>query len=366
MSETGTTPLAGRLKQRIANDGPITIADYMAQCLADPEHGYYMSAEPFGASGDFITAPEVSQMFGELIGAWLLHVWTALKSPPGVHLVELGPGRGTLSRDILRVTGLRPGFREALTLHLVETSERLRAVQAETLADSGLTPVWHDSLDSLPQDGPLLVVANEFFDALPIHQYVNTGKAWCERCVGLDEAGELAFVTGPGQLDIRPLAADLRGAPLGAIIETQPLSNALAETLATRIARQDGAALVIDYGTTRTAPGDTLQAVRRHAYDPVLAHPGTADLTAHVNFEALARAMRVTPLVPRGAITQADFLLRLGLLERAGRLGAGKSPDTQERIRGEVERLAGPEEMGNLFKVLAVARADISLPAFDT
>ena len=355
MSET---PLKTRIRALVATTGPISVADYMGLCLADPDHGYYMRREPFGAKGDFTTAPEVSQMFGELIGAWCLEAWAGLGRPSPLNLVELGPGRGTLMADMLRVARLDPGFCAAAQVHLVETSPRLRAMQEETLAAAPLPVAWHDSLAGVP-DGPTILVANEFFDALPIHQYVLAGGGWHERVVGLDPArGDLVFAAGPGRLDTAGFPekiADPRahGIGDGAILETQPLANAIASQIATRLKGHGGAALVIDYGYERTAIGDTLQALERHAFADPLAHPGEADVTAHVNFEALARAAREAGAATHGPMTQGDFLLALGLLERAGHLGAGKEIGVQERIRDDVERLAGPDQMGTLFKVLA-------------
>ncbi len=364
--DDGETPLARKLKARIAIEGPISVAAFMAACLADPEHGYYMTAEPFGAAGDFITAPEVSQLFGELIGGWLVHLWRISGAPEAFHLVEIGPGRGTLMADILRVARLDQGFVTAARLHLVETSAKLRAVQAETLRDAPLQPSFAADLDDIPADAPLLLVANEFFDALPIRQHVASPEGWRERMVGLDEAGELCFGLGPVSLAPSDLPASAQGAPLGSILETQPFSNAVAESIGARLADVGGGALIIDYGYEKPAPGDTLQALSRHAPVPVLERAGLADLTAHVNFEALAKALQLGGATIYGPLTQGDFLLRLGLLERAGQLGAGKSTDVQERIRGEVERLAGPEAMGHLFKVLAATAPGLRPPPFDT
>ncbi|WP_312846753.1 class I SAM-dependent methyltransferase [Stappia sediminis] len=360
------TRLAARLKRRIAADGPITVADFMNACLSDPEDGYYMMAEPFGAGGDFITAPEVSQLFGELIGAWLVHVWRLSGSPPHFHLVEPGPGRGTLMADALRVARLDSDFMKAAHLTLVETSPRLREKQAETLAKAPLKPQFASHLGEIADNAPLFLVANEFFDALPIHQHILTGDGWRERMVGLDDAGELCFGIGPASLASPDVPAAARNAAPGAVLETQPLSNAIATSIGERIATRGGAALVIDYGYLRSAPGDTLQAIYRHEFDPVLVRPGEADLTAHVNFEALGHAFRSAGAQVGGPMTQGDFLIGLGLLERAGQLGAGKPAHVQERIRADVERLAGPDAMGTLFKVLAVTKQGLSPPPFDT
>ena len=363
------TPLAGRIRKLIAHNGPMPIADFMALCLADPEHGYYMQAEPFGAAGDFITAPEVSQLFGEMVGVFLLTAWQRMGEPARFHLAEFGPGRGTLMADALRVLALRPAALAGVTPHLVETSARLRNLQKETIATRapapGHAPRWHDTAHGLPDDAPLLVVANEFFDALPIRQHVLNAGQWRERCVGVDDTGALAFTLGPGTLAPEDLPQDLSGLPDGALIESQPIANAIAEELGARLAAQGGAGLVIDYGYPRTAPGDTLQAMRAHAHVPVLEEPGRADLTAHVNFEALARAFERGGVAARALMTQGDFLLGLGLLERAGRLGAGKPAQTQDQIRSDVARLAAPAEMGELFKVLAVAQQGLELPPFN-
>ncbi|GAB4577205.1 MAG: class I SAM-dependent methyltransferase [Roseibium sp.] len=359
------TLLKEKIRARIAAEGPITVAQYMAICLGDPEAGYYITREPFGEGGDFVTAPEVSQMFGELIGAALVAAWQALGSPPRFQLAELGPGRGTLMADALRAAALRPAFIGAAALNLVETSPRLREIQAETLAAAPLEPRFRERFQDVP-DGPLILVANEFFDALPIHQFVRTADGWRERLIGLAEGGALSFGLGTAMLPETAVPAAAAGAPDGTVLETQPAANAIAEEIGRRIAENGGAALFIDYGYLKTAAGDTLQALYRHAYDDVLAHPGEADLTAHVNFEALAAAaMRggATALPP---LTQGDFLLRSGLLERAGALGAGKSHEEQEAIRDAVERLAAPDRMGDLFKVLAVTNSGISFPPFDS
>lgn len=359
-----TTPLLERLKAQISVSGPITVAEYMAACLGDRAHGYYTTAEPFGVKGDFITAPEVSQMFGELIGAFLVTAFQDLGDPQSVSLVELGPGRGTLMADILRMARLRPALINAVELHLVETSPRLREVQKNTLKKAPLMPTFHDRLAGVP-DGPVLIVANEFFDALPIHQFVKTHDGWHERVIGLDDAGELAFGVGTARLDEKDVPKTARNAAPGTILETQPAANAICEEIGARLSAYGGVALFIDYGYLRSAPGDTLQAVHGHAYDPVLARPGGADLTAHVNFEALAHAAKRAGAVAFAPLTQGDFLLKLGLLERAGALGSGKSPAVQDDIRAAVERLAGPERMGELFKVFAISSHRTPISPFD-
>ncbi len=356
--------LKEKLAARIRAHGPITVADYMAACLTDPDAGYYITRDPFGTKGDFTTAPEVSQMFGELIGAFCLQAFLDLSAPKTFQLVELGPGRGTLMADLLRTASLRPEFVDAASLSLVETSPTLRKTQAKTLEKAPLEPSFRDRFADVP-DGPLILVANEFFDALPIHQYIRTADGWRERMIGLSETGELCFGIGTGRLDDTELPPDAQNAPEGTILETQPAANAIAQEIGTRLARQGGAALIIDYGYLKTATGDTLQALYKHDYDDVLAHPGDADLTAHVNFETLARAAQEGGATPLSPLEQGEFLLRLGLLERAGALGSGKSHKVQETIRDAVERLAAPDQMGALFKVLALSGDGRALAPFD-
>jgi SAM-dependent MidA family methyltransferase len=357
----GRTPLEHRIKALIRLGGPLSIADYMALVLGDPEHGYYMAREVFGAGGDFVTAPEVSQMFGELIGLWAVETWMRIGRPEPFRLVELGPGRGTLLADALRAARVRPDFLHAARLHLVETSPRLRARQRQALSPGPLAPHWHDRVEEVA-DGPAIVIANEFFDALPIRQYVRAGGLWRERVVRLDAAGELAFGLGAGVLSGAGLPEALRGAPEGAVVEIGAVADAIVEAIAERILRAGGALLAIDYGRAASGLGDSFQAVRAHAPVDPLARPGEADLTAHVDFEALARAARRAGARVHGPLTQGEFLLGLGLTERAGRLGADKDAATRARLVGEVTRLAHPDEMGSLFKVLAVTRPGLVPP----
>lgn len=340
------TPLADLLVRRIAATGPITLADFMAECLLHPEHGYYTHAEPFGAAGDFTTAPEISQMFGELIGLWLAQVWLDQGAPGSFTLAELGPGRGTLMADALRATRGVPGFLDAANLHLVEASRRLRATQQAALGEHAVT--WHDRADTLPQ-APLFVIANEFFDALPIRQFQRDADGWRERQVGLAGGGLTLGLSAPA-----PLAAldhRLIDTAPGEIVELCPAAAPLIGQLAGRIAPHGGTALIIDYGGWR-ARGDTLQALRMHAYDPPLAHPGQADLTAHVDFEALSRAatgLRVSAMTPQGV-----FLERLGITARAQALTRGLSGIALESHVAAHRRLTHPQEMGTLFKTIAV------------
>ena len=348
--------LLEKLRGLIRANGPMSVAEYMAHCLSDPEDGYYTTRDPFGAAGDFVTAPEVSQMFGEIIGAWLVEVWQRLGAPGPVSLVDLGPGRGTLMADLLRVARRAPDFFRAASVHLVETSPTLRQRQADTLGQSGADVIWHTDFNDVP-DGPLLLVANEFFDALPIRQFVRL-DTWRERVVGLDPRNRLVFGIGPGVLE-SPVEA-----PHGSVLEVRPAADAVVAAIAARIAARGGAALVIDYGHPETAPGETFQAVRGHTFADPLAAPGVTDLTAHVDFAALARAARREGAAVRGPMPQGEFLMALGLAERAGRLGAGAESAARAAIRAAVERLAGPDQMGTLFKVLALTPPGLIPPPF--
>lgn len=345
--------LRRRIGELIAEAGPISVSQYMALCLFDPTHGYYTTREPFGAKGDFTTAPEVSQMFGELIGVWLCSAWRAAGAPGDAVVAEIGPGRGTLARDMIRtLSRLAPALTHRVAL--IETSPRLTAVQKALL---GATVTWHRDIAELPR-APLFIVGNELFDAIPIRQFAHTRDGWRERCIGIDEHGDLAFVAGAGSVDTDLVPP---GAAEGSVFEAAPARTSLMQQIAERIASDGGAGLFIDYGHLAPGLGDTLQALRAHDYVDVLAAPGQADLTSHVDFSALAAAAKSAGLETR-AMTQADFLLGLGLLDRAGRLGAGGGAAVQNRMRGEVERLAHPDQMGELFKVLMVGKNLSRLP----
>jgi NADH dehydrogenase [ubiquinone] 1 alpha subcomplex assembly factor 7 len=352
-------PLERKIKRLIEANGPMSIADYMAHCLSDPEHGYYTTRDPFGARGDFVTAPEISQMFGEIVGAWLIETWRLCGSPSPVQLVELGPGRGTLTADILRVAAKAPEFADAIRVHLIEISPALRARQRETFAACGHSIEWHTSFSDVP-DGPLLLLANEFFDALPMRQYVRTEGGWRERVVGLDADGKLTFGVGAGTTSVDDAVA--QRATEGSVTETCSAADALMTEIARRIVDLGGAALIIDYGYDTPPIGDTLQAVRGHHFVDTLDAPGEADLTAHVDFGALARSAGGAGASVHGPMNQGDFLISLGLLERAGRLGKNADKSTREALRVAVERLAGAEQMGTLFKVIAITRTSVALP----
>jgi NADH dehydrogenase [ubiquinone] 1 alpha subcomplex assembly factor 7 len=353
------SPLGEKLISRIRAYGPMTVAQYMEACLSDPVYGYYMRREPFGRYGDFVTAPEVSQMFGELIGVWAVVAWEAMGSPRAFALAELGPGRGTLMADLLRVVRVMPGFAAAAEVHLVETSPRLRAIQEQTLAPCGMRVHWHSRIETLPA-GPLVLIANEFFDALPIRQFRWGKDGWAERMVGLDQEGRLAFGLRP--VDQRPLARPL---PEGAVVETSPVANAIMGALAGRIATDGGALLAVDYGSDRPGHGDTLQAVKAHKYTDPLAEPGEADLTAHVDFANLARTATAAGAKAHPLLSQSEFLKRLGIGPRAEALAEGKDDATREQVRAALERLTAPAAMGDLFKVLAVGNPGLLMPAFD-
>ncbi|MHA1568218.1 MAG: class I SAM-dependent methyltransferase [Alphaproteobacteria bacterium] len=350
--------LAAHLERLISAEGPISVARYMAEALGHPVHGYYMRGDPLGASGDFITAPEISQIFGELIGLWCAVVWRAVDRPKPVRLVELGPGRGTLMADALRAARRSaPEFHAALDLHLVETSPPLRAAQRACLGDTAAT--WHDTATEVPA-GPMLVIANEFIDALPVHQFVRTAGGWRERLVGFDPAtGGFFFQPAAAEtpaLDLVPAAlwASAEGCDEGGIVEIRPAGREIAAAIAARVAAHGGAALIVDYGHGRSAAGDTLQAVRGHRHADPLAEPGAADLTAHVDFQALGEAASAAGAAVHGPVTQGAFLTALGIEARRDML-ADADPDKARDIRGACRRLIDTAEMGSLFKVLAIA-----------
>jgi len=337
--------LADHLIARIKAEGPLRIDDYMATCLLHPTLGYYSTRDPFGAAGDFITAPEISQMFGELMGLSLAQSWIKQGSPKRISLVELGPGRGTLMADALRACKAVPGFLDAAEIFLIEASPVLKAVQQATLAGHHIQ--WTDTVDALP-DAPLFAIANEFFDALPIRQFVRDGDMWRERQVGVEEE---ALVIGLAPPQVQPaLNNRLQDTKDGDLIETCSAASPIIDTLSSQIARHGGAALIIDYGDWRTL-GDTLQAVRSHEKVAVLETPGMADLTAHVDFEALSQAShaafsRVTP--------QGVFLERLGITNRAQTLAQNLDGAALDAHIAAHRRLTHPAEMGTLFKVMAL------------
>lgn len=361
-----TGPLTELLRRRIRLTGPITIADFMAEALGHPDHGYYMTRDPFGARGDFITAPEISQMFGELIGLWCAEVWRAGIAPRPVHLVELGPGRGTLMADALRAARMAPEFLAAASIHLVETSPVLTGMQGQALA--GHDAKWHAALEEVP-DGPIFLIANEFFDALPIRQFERTGDGWRERMVGLDEDGE-TFRMGlaPGGATGEALIPETvrRTAGKGEIAEVCPAGLSITRAIGERVARHGGAALIVDYGHGASATGDSLQALSDHKRHDPLQDPGEADLTAHVDFAAIAAAAREGGATTHGPIPQGEFLTRLGIETRAAQLLAKATKNQATDIETACARLIDKEQMGYLFKVMAITpQATAAPPAFE-
>jgi NADH dehydrogenase [ubiquinone] 1 alpha subcomplex assembly factor 7 len=360
-------PLLAEICRRIAVGGPMPVADYMRLCLTHPEHGYYIKRDPLGAGGDFITAPEISQMFGELIGVWMAAVWRQMGAPENLRIIELGPGRGTLLDDALRATKAVPGFREAAVLHLVEVSPALRELQEQRLAKTGLAMLWHDRLEDVP-GGPSIIVANEFIDALPVHQAVKRDDGWHERMIGIGPDDNLIFDVAPEPLRFfeTSLPRALRQAPLGAVYEWR--ADSIALELGRRC-RDEGAALIIDYGHAHSELGDTLQAVARHAFTDPLRAPGTADLTAHVDFEALAQCAETMGARIHGPIRQRDLFLRLGIEKRAAALKSAVSEQKAADIEIAFSRLiaGGARGMGELFKAIAIAAPNLGpLPAFES
>ena len=350
--------LKRKLLDLIEAQGPLTVAQYMAIALGDPEHGYYMRRDPFGR--DFITAPEVSQIFGELIGLFFVQAWEDRRRPKTFQFVELGPGRGTLMADMMcAAKKLRPQFVESARITLVETSPALREKQEATL--SPLHVNWASRFEDVSSDGPLFLIANEFFDALPIHQFVKSERGWHERMVTSD--GEnLRFALTPDTVPPSVVPASVRDAAPGSVIEVNPGATELVGRIAGRIAEKGGVALIVDYGHTTTAVGDTLQAVKQNGFADPLAEPGEADITAHVDFQALAIAAgegeALTPIIP----VQGEFLEALGIHARANRLKRD-NPKKIHEIDSAVDRLTNPKQMGTMFKALAIFEGmDQALP----
>lgn len=331
----------------LAAGTPMSVATWMARCNAH----YYGARDPFGAAGDFVTAPEISQMFGELVGAWAADLWLRAGSPP-VRLVELGPGRGTLMADMLRSIHAATGCR--LDVAFVETSDLLRGMQAAVVPDA----FWYDALDDVPDDRPLLIVANEFFDALPVRQFVRLADGWRERMVVAADDG-FAVVSGIADATaLIPLA--LWNAPVGSIVETSSAATAIAAEIGLRLRTHGGAVLIVDYGHAGPVTGDTLQAVRAHAAVDPFADPGEVDLTAHVDFTALGAAAGVATTGPVG---QGDFLRALGIDARAAALKRSATDAQRQAIDAATARLTGDEAMGRLFRVMALTGPGWPAPA---
>lgn len=361
--------IAQNLRARIAAQGPLPVSVFMMEALFDPMAGYYATRDPIGAGSDFITAPEISQMFGELLGLWCAQAWQDMGAPERLQLIELGPGKGTMMSDMLRAGRAVPGFAEALKLTLIEASAALKMVQGQTLGRSGVQTGWANGLDKAPE-GPAIIIGNEFLDCLPFRQAVRQEGQWRERVVGLHPEDEtrFAFHTGPALANDDPFIPEgLKDSPEGALIELRPGDAQIVDLLAARFARHPGHALFIDYGPATSEPGDTLQAIAGHQKVDPLEAPGTADLTARVDFETLARRAVAAGLQVHGPLEQGAFLKGLGIEQRAASLSASR-PDQRGIIARQLHRLCDESEMGALFKVIAISAAGLpappGLPAF--
>jgi SAM-dependent MidA family methyltransferase len=354
--------LKSRITELIEAQGPMSVAQFMTMALLDPREGYYATRDPFGAGGDFTTAPEISQMFGEMVGLWLVQAWADQGSPKNPRLVELGAGRGTLMADILRVAKVAPEFTADLDVVLVEASPALQEIQADKLRGLGADISWQHQFDDSLADRPLFLVANEFFDALPLRQYVKTDRGWCERMVTVAD-GELTFALAPVPVPSSAIPADRAGAPDGGVYEASPAAAALAEDVAGIVASRGGAALMIDYGYGEASGfSETLQAVSGHRFADALAEPGEDDISAHVDFAALAQAGRRGGAAVFGPATQGLFLANIGIVERAEQLMKANAGEAG-KLLAAVERLIGNDQMGKLFKVLAFAPPSTSAMA---
>ena len=346
------TPLALELKNRIRSGGPITVEEYVHTCLYDPQHGYYVSKSAIGHASDFITAPEISQIFGELLGIWAILTWQQLGSPTAINLIELGPGRGTMMADALRSIAKMPELVKAIEIHLVDTNSVLRETQQKTLSSATVTVNHYKTTTELAQSlgatsTPSIVLANEFVDALGIRQQIAHDGHWCQRLVDLDSEGRLFFSVG------QPIRATQQSSTAdGAIQEYNPAIEQIIQPLLVALAREAPmAALFIDYGYTQTTIGETLQAVRSHGYEHVLTSPGEADLTAHVDFASLADCLSATGLTIDGPTPQAEFLGRLGIVERSSQLMA-QNPTQASTIETGIMRLMAPNGMGTRFQAI--------------
>lgn len=361
MSEPALNPLGAEIAAMIAQDGPISVERYMGLCLAHPVHGYYMTRDPLGADGDFVTSPEISQMFGELLGLWAAETWRLIGAPQPARLAELGPGRGTLMVDALRAARAAPDFASGLQVTMVETSPALQARQQKMLEGAERTIDWIEAVEQIPT-GPVIILANEFFDALPARHYVKTPEGWRERQVGLVD-GKLAF--GAAAQVETYLTAE---AEPGAVLEVGAIGQRIMMTLAARIVQQGGALLVIDYGHAETTLGETLQAMRDHAFVDPLEGPGEADLTTHIDFAGLARAAKSAGARVHGPVTQGFFLRQIGIVQRAQALMRNATAEQRAEIENSLVRLISEEketDMGRLFKAMAITQRSVeALPGF--
>ncbi|MCB1562069.1 MAG: SAM-dependent methyltransferase [Alphaproteobacteria bacterium] len=357
-----STPLQDILAQRIRDNGPLNIGEFMAEALTHPQHGYYMDKDPFGRAGDFTTAPEISQMFGEMIGVWAADLWQLMGAPESFIWLECGPGRGTLSADALRATRHVPGFHEAAEIHLLEASPVLKKAQAQALA--GFKPVWHETLETLPAGKPLILIANEFLDALPIRQMLKTAKGWEERVVATDIGGTgLVYASRDLTSEDRArIPTHITGTPEGTIFEFSPARDLFIKAVCRCLREHGGAALFIDYGYERSAPGETLQAVRAHEYVPVLSKPGESDISAHVDFGQLLRTARDSGVHTLGPVPQGRFLQTLGIGLRAQTLAQKASSVQREELEKALHRLTDSAQMGALFKVAGLYYGTKTVP----
>jgi len=342
------TPLTKILREKIEKHGPLSVHDYMEMALSHPEYGYYTRQNPFGKSGDFVTAPEVSQMFGELIGLWSLDIWSKLGAPAKFNLVELGPGNGTLMVDALRSGALIPDFIKAAHVHLIETSEQLKARQKAAISHPSV--FWHSDLLDLDTD-PTIVIANEFFDALPIHQYESIAGQWFERCIDWEEGHFTFSLSDKPAKELQP-PPDTEGSH---ILEICPLGINSFNKACRLLQKSGGAVLIIDYGSSEAVYGDSFQAVRDHASQNPLEDPGLSDLTAHVKFPQLIEEAQRYPVDIHGPTSQGRFLERLGIETRAALLSRSATKEQQNSIASDLRRLTSTSEMGTLFKVLAIS-----------
>jgi len=352
--------IADRIRERIRDNGPLSIASFMTEALFDPTEGFYATKDPIGAGSDFITAPEISQMFGELMGLWIMQSWDDMGRPERFNLVEMGPGRGTMMSDILRTGRALPDFLKAVHVYLIEASAALKSVQAKTLGANGVQISWVQRLDQVPA-GPCLVIGNEFLDCLPIRQAIKVEGQWYERMVGLVD-DQFAFVRGPQlNTEIESIPDSLRDAPDGALVELRPGDEQVLDELAAHFGTSAGRALFIDYGPADSEIGDTLQAIRQHEKVEPLDQPGTADLTARVDFGQLARNARALGLRVAGPVTQGEFLNGLGIEARAAALSQ-HAPEKRAQIARQLWRLTDAEEMGDLFKLIVLDHESLPAP----
>jgi NADH dehydrogenase [ubiquinone] 1 alpha subcomplex assembly factor 7 len=354
--------LLKKLKKRIANNGPLSLAEYMSISLVEPEYGYYMSGDPLGKKGDFVTAPEVSQIFGELIGLWCAIVWHKMGSPNKIKIIELGPGRGTLMVDALRALKLAPTFLDAIEIHLVEVSPALRKRQERNLKSLGFDFYWHNKFEDVPK-GAFILLANEFLDALPVQQFEKSNVGWVERKITFGRTDELVWELDKFSERISvPIPPNLMLSPVGSIFEYSEVALKLVTVVTESVLKYEGAALFIDYGYTKSAIGDTLQAVKNHKYHDPLSNPGYIDLTTHVNFEMLARSAREAGGQVYGPVNQRDFLRPLGIEHRAKQLLKTASTRQKGDILESLKRLISLDQMGGLFKALAIGHIKHPVP----